>query len=581
MNWWQYLLLVNLYLVLFYCFYALLLRRETFFQLNRVYLVSSAVLSFFIPLIQARWVQDLFITQKVEYTIYSDTIAIHSFKPVQEAPVNLGELLAYLYLAGIAFLVIKLIGQLIHLNKIIKLPEQGAAYSFFKKIKLDMEANANDAIAAHEQVHAKQWHSADVMIMEAVMIINWFNPVVYFYRRAIKHIHEFIADSRAVKSAPNKSDYALLLLSHTFNAPQHHLVNHFFNGSLLKQRIIMLQKNKSHRVAMLKYGLSAPLFILMLVLSSATVNNSRAIKKVDLAAQTVFNQPVNTSIILRLPDVIQKCDTTLKPKPLLLTAHTDTNKIRIADVKIDSTVKHGTDSVRSHALLSQLPGVKINENGTITAQGQQVTKVHVNGVDMTPDNIVFSSVEIQPKNMGFYDYLQKNLRYPADARFQKIQGKAIVTFIVEKDGSVTNVRLLKSPNESLGAEAVRVVSMSPNWTPGYQNGKVVRSQFTVPISFSLTDGKTSGLTFTAPMTDTTKTITNIKLLPPVPLYILDGKELNADDFKFVDIRSIERIDILKDKQAKLIYGEKGANGVVVITTKKHLSLEKDKRPGFN
>ena len=218
MNWWQYLLLVNLYLVLFYGFYALLLRKETFFQLNRVYLVSSALLSFFIPLIQAGWVQQLFITQKVEYTIYSDAITINSFRPVQAASVNFGELFAYLYLVGIGVLmVIRLIVQIISLNKIIRMPEQGAAYSFFRKIKLDMEFNSNDAISAHEQVHAKQWHSADVMIMEAVMIINWFNPVVYFYRRAIKHIHEFIADSRAVKTAANKSEYALLLMSQTFN----------------------------------------------------------------------------------------------------------------------------------------------------------------------------------------------------------------------------------------------------------------------------------------------------------------------------------------------------------------------------
>src|SRR4051812_13752306 len=102
MTWWHYLLLVNIYLTLFFGFYALLLRRETFFQLNRVYLVGAAVLSFFIPLIQARWVQDLFITKQVQSTIYQTTGAdvIVAFEPIKDNPVTVGEIMTLLYAAG-------------------------------------------------------------------------------------------------------------------------------------------------------------------------------------------------------------------------------------------------------------------------------------------------------------------------------------------------------------------------------------------------------------------------------------------------------------------------------------------------
>src|ERR1700744_5235444 len=137
MNWWQYLLLVNLYLVLFYGFYALLLGRETFFQLNRIYLVSAALLSFFIPLIQAGWVQSLFITQKVEYTIYGSPVFISGLKPVEEVPVNWGQLFVGLYLAGVIFWSIKLVWKLIALKKIISKPTEGAPFSFFKKIEVN------------------------------------------------------------------------------------------------------------------------------------------------------------------------------------------------------------------------------------------------------------------------------------------------------------------------------------------------------------------------------------------------------------------------------------------------------------
>ena len=120
MTWWQYLILVNIYLVLFYGFYVLLLRRETFFQLNRVYLVAAALLSFFIPLIQSPWVQALFITQKVKYTLYSSPVMSFKFQPIQDTQITIGQILAVVYLAGIVLLMARLAWQLIVLNREIK-----------------------------------------------------------------------------------------------------------------------------------------------------------------------------------------------------------------------------------------------------------------------------------------------------------------------------------------------------------------------------------------------------------------------------------------------------------------------------
>jgi beta-lactamase regulating signal transducer with metallopeptidase domain len=241
MTWWHYLLLVNIYLTLFFGFYALLLRRETFFQLNRIYLVSAAVLSFIIPLIQAQWVKNLFITKQVQNTLYSTSSAdmLVTFAPIKDNHVTIGQLLIVLYIIGAVFLTIRLVWHLILLKRLINAPA-ASAFSFFKKIKLNHSIPGGEVIIRHEEVHARQWHSADILIIEAVMIINWFNPVVYLYRFAIKHIHEFIADEQALLHGTSKADYALLLLSQTFNAPTHRLVNPFFNHSLLKQRIMML-----------------------------------------------------------------------------------------------------------------------------------------------------------------------------------------------------------------------------------------------------------------------------------------------------------------------------------------------------
>jgi beta-lactamase regulating signal transducer with metallopeptidase domain len=261
MAWWHYLLLVNIYLTLFFGFYALLLRRETFFQLNRIYLVGAALLSFFIPLIQAEWVQNLFITQKVQYAFYGNgsDINITALAPIQDTPYTLGEIMVMIYLAGVIVLALRLMWQFIQLRRVIKQATPSATpYSFFNTVNVAEDTENREVIMAHEHVHAQQWHSADVLIIEAVTIINWFNPVVHLYRFAIKHIHEYIADRQAIKAGNDKAEYALLLLSQTFNAPAHQLVNPFYNHSLLKQRIMMLQKNKSQRVKLLKYGLSAP-----------------------------------------------------------------------------------------------------------------------------------------------------------------------------------------------------------------------------------------------------------------------------------------------------------------------------------
>ncbi len=251
MTWWHYLLLVNFYLVIFFGFYVLLLRRETFFQLNRVYLVAASLLSFLIPLIQANWVRQLFITRQVQQTIYNvpaDMVYNFTITATADRSITLGEIFNAIYIIITLFLVIRLGWQLLVLKKAIEKPSPSAAYSFFKKISLGDNVSQSSVIARHEQVHASQWHSVDVMIIEMVMIINWFNPIVYLYRFAIKYIHEFIADRQVIQAGTDKVDYAMLLLSQTFGVENHNLVTPFYNHSLLKKRIMMLQKNKSQRI---------------------------------------------------------------------------------------------------------------------------------------------------------------------------------------------------------------------------------------------------------------------------------------------------------------------------------------------
>jgi len=144
-------------------------------------------------------------------------------------------------------------------------------------------------------------------------------------------------------------------------------------------------------------------------------------------------------------------------------------------------------------------------------------------------------------------FLMNNVKYPADAIKNNIQGRVILQFVVNQDGSVSDVVVVRGVSSSLDAEAIRVIKAMPKWIPGTQKGKAVRVKYTMPINFKL-DGDT-------------------KIIKP--LVIVDGVEKPAGfDFSTIKAEDIEKIDVLKDASATATYGEKGKNGVVIITMKK-------------
>ncbi|MES2426301.1 MAG: TonB family protein [Bacteroidota bacterium] len=627
MNWWHYLLLVNFYLVLFFGFYALLLRRETFFQLNRVYLVAASLLSFFIPLIQADWVKDLFITQEVQQTIYGGPIAmVYNFTPSEvDNTITLGQILNAAYIAVTVFLVIRLLWQLLVLKKAIETPSPSAAYSFFKKISLGQNIARSGVINQHEQVHADQWHSLDVMIIEIVMIINWFNPVVYLYRFAIKYIHEFIADRQVIQSGTDKVDYAMLLLSQTFEVDNHTLVTPFYNHSLLKKRIIMLQKNRSQRIALAKYGLSAPLFILMLIFSSATVNNSKAVTVINTKTAKALLTPAadvvtiitdhsaisykkSTKVVTdTVPKKDNKVFSQVETQPQFLgglqafgkfladnihypaadrASKTEGRVIASFIVEADGTLSDikalrsptqamGAEAVR---VLTKSPRWKpgyqfghavrvsytVPISFTLGAAPAPVTGAVTTGDDK---GTVYTQVEKQPSFPGgleaFGKFLSNTIRFPASDREAGTSGRVIVTFVVEKDGGLSGFKVVRTPSVSMGDESIRVLSLSPKWTPGEKDGKPVRVSYTVPIAFTLNEEKDERNTNSIDSLLKKKNIEH-------PIYIVDGVEFKPSEvspLSSIPQESIASMEILKGATATALYGDKGKNGVILITTK--------------
>jgi len=565
-SWWHYLLLVNLYLVLFFTFYRVFLHKETFFQLNRAYLVAGSVLSFVIPVMQSEWIKNLFITQRVHQTIYATVNPqfIYQVKPVESNPLTLGDIIAWVYIAGAALLLGRLFYQLFSLKRLINRADAAAAFSFFKKIRVDETLPSQQTIIEHEQVHTRQWHSADVLLIEAVMIINWFNPVVYFYRKAIKHVHEYIADRKAIETGTSKTEYALLLLSQTFGTAPHQLTNNFFNNSLLKKRIMMLNQNDSNRRALLKYGLSAPLFAAMLVLSSATVNNSDIVQIINEKTEQAFS--VDTEQFKEsLNDSISGINA--------FDGNTSAAKSTVeAPVKSDSSS------------LEKQPAATT----TLTLQ---VTKDSVAAAGNSP---VFSAVELNPTFPGgeenFGRFLVQNIRYPEKAKENKTQGRVFIQFTVEKDGSLSNLKNVRDPGDGLGEEALRVLALSPKWHPGIQNGNTVRVQYTVPVNFSLIDVERKKISDTIRLgavagrrissvyffkhTDGDSTRAPLAAMnvmgysnKPVTTIRLNGKVITEEDLKRLSPKNIESIQVIKRDSLNKIPGEGFGDNMILIRAK--------------
>lgn len=550
MTWWLYLLLVNLYLGLFFGFYALLLRQETFFQLNRVYLVASAILSFLIPGIHAQWVQDLFITKQVQQTIYHTTVMQYQFQVSGPERITVGDILMYVYAIGAVLLAARFIWQLITLNKFMGDDQHSPAYAFFKKI--NPGAEENEIIEAHEQAHAGQWHSVDVLLIETIAIINWFNPLVFLYKKAIRNIHEFIADRQALKSGTSKKDYALLLLSQTLQAPAHQLVSPFFRNSMIKQRIMMLQKDRSRRIVLIKYCLSVPLFILMLVLSSATVDRSYAIRMINTRANRLFDSPANTDEV---------------------TWGTNHSSEYLAEASYN--LSPGKDAVNPNSVPANAPA-----SNTKSAKG-------------TKNNgpLIISTTDHGPEYEGgmdkLYQFIGKNMRYPAELHDKGIEGRVIVSFVVETDGSTSDLKVMRDIGGGSGEEVIRVMRMADKWIPGFKNGKPYRSGFVIPVFFRLLHedqskpadtvvktkeqqlpglkGKVSNLTVTldtAASKGRAVVIANGKT--PV-IYIVDG--VKVDNISNIDPKNIESITVYKGKEYINQYGPMALNGVVSIKMK--------------
>jgi TonB family protein len=427
-------------LMVLYTVYWFFLRKDTFFHVNRFYLLLTLLLSLIIPLFDIRIFSNSPVSSMI---ILLDPVIItpEKLEKVRSGHLSWFELAGVIYFTGVAIFTLRLMIQLIqlaliiHHNKItrqegmnIVFVDRGySPFSFFNLVFIRKEYYVDGKLTpvlTHEKIHIRQFHTIDLLLIEIVTIVQWFNPFAWFLGRSMKGIHEFLADAGVLKEGFLKNDYQDLILNEAMGLQVNNLTNNF-NVSLIKNRIIMMTKSRSGSWAVSKLLITLPAIICLGLFFSAG------------SPGTAFAQD-------------QKKE---EPKSL-----------------------GGSQGIANP---------QAQDNKTKTATSASTEKIAYK-------EPVFTAVEKMPSYPGGEDariaFMVQNLKYPEQAKKNGVQGKVFVTYVVETDGSITNVKVLRGIGGGCDEEAVRVISMMPKWNPGMQEGKAVRVQFNLPINFKLDSG---------------------------------------------------------------------------------------------
>lgn len=407
-------------ILLLYLVFAIFLRGGTHFRVNRIFLAGTALFSLILPFIPS----DIpAVSGDPVNSFLLETVTVTNTgmrNTIQSNPGFLNVVLT-LYLAGAGFFALRFlfrISQMVRLIlkgkiirreelKIVVVPEHYTPFSFLGFVFLPSGMLCNDnlpKVLMHESVHVRQQHSLDILLLEILTIVQWFNPVAWILGRSLRAVHEYLADRRVVAGDTGDFTYQTLLISQTAGFSINNLASNF-NHSILKKRIIMMTKERSGKFSGWKAIISVPVMAWLILAFSSPVKSG----SVSFAGN-------NT------------------PEPAI------------------SVLSDGNDTLSKKEDYEQLKTYPEFPGGTEALMG----------------------------------YMKSNIKYPEDAKKDKIQGKVFVSFLVDKQGRITKVELKRGVSPSLDQEALRVVTAMPAWKPGIsKEGKPMNVMMVLPIQFSL------------------------------------------------------------------------------------------------
>jgi TonB-dependent SusC/RagA subfamily outer membrane receptor len=574
-----YLLKASAILALFLLAYQALLRRETFFRVNRFFLLSGIFAALLLPLV----------TLREEVAIPLELMAGQTASAVPamagpEAGDGLRTLLLAAYLLGALFFLGRTGRQLLGVLKLMKGPDKirkegvvlrptaqvGTPFSFLKQVFYNPKAH--DAaelqqILEHEKVHARQWHTLDILLARAAAVLLWLNPLAWVYQKTIQENLEYLADAGALRQLPSPREYQYTLLKVSGNPVSPSLVN-AFNNPILKKRIVMLHQTPSKTIHLLKYLLIVPaLALFLMAFNRETVyvpqlNSAREL--ITPGAKTIevtIDKNTPDEALVKMKEDLAKADVDFS----YTTVRNEAGEIIQISIHLIGTAKNGNSFSGSFTTETEGPiepilvritegsvfigGVSPLEEGDLrTGEKDTESTVWIFRSDDSPEEV------IEMEENGGKRVIRINGE-PVDTEDLRKQGKAkkiLVNMLEVRDTlepGVTEVRIENIVVEEDGVEE-RIIEMSPGRDSVRYRAIVIDSE----KSGDFPQGNQSKMSFYP---------ADIS-----PLIFIDGKKAGKKQMKGLDPDQIESINVLKGEAALEKHGKKAANGVIEITTKK-------------
>lgn len=466
--------------------YHLVLENEKIHRFNRFYLLFCLAFSFAVPFITFEIVQEVSsaaIKKPMVFVSEATMVVIED-----ETNYRLLALwISYgLLTTALAFRFASNVAKLLHKKRnnptmeyknavLVLLDEEVLPHTFLNYIFINKDAYHSRKIEAelyaHELIHVTQKHTIDILVIEIIRVFFWFNPLFLLYKKAIQLNHEFLADEQVVKTYNNVPFYQNLLLSVANANPTYYLASNL-NYAVTKKRLIMMTQKTTATRAILKKGIVIPvLTALLFSLCIKTVAQESTQKMATVDYSTLFkNYYINTNFQILGEDgtvVATKkyADLTDKEKdvvPALITG----NIKNPSKEKMDEILTKGGPETYQVDVYSKKIGAE-------KAAGSTYNIAELSEKPEFPGGMV-----------EFYKFVGKNYTMSPEMSKEKVKGKVYITFMIEKDGSLTDYKILREIGHGTGEEAIRVLKLSPKWNPGKLNDVAVKTMYSLPITIA-------------------------------------------------------------------------------------------------
>lgn len=532
-------------LALFYLFHKLLMSRDTFHTFNRFAILSMMLLSLVLPLVHLSLDSEAGINRGTVALegLVAQTVVADGGNGVGEG-LSLTQVLLAAYVLGVVLFVGKAllsVGSLLRLirrarcvevrNSIRIYTMQGdiSPFSWFRYIIMsekDWQENRRE-IVLHEMAHIRRCHSMDVAVCNMMIVFQWYNPAAWLLKRELQTVHEYEADEAVLSAGVDATHYQMLLIRKAVGERLFSMANNL-NHNSLKKRITMMKIKRTNPVQKAKIAFVLPLAAMTVAAfaSQKVENLSEKVEQESEAFSSVSDNPVVRAV---------------------------GETARVAAVKVQED--KALEEASSMAMAKDTAEAKTGKKMPCT-----------DNPEMFP--------QFPGGHIALFEYLSKNIKFPKSKENEDVKVRVVTTFTVEKDGSITDAKIVRSQGEAFDNEALRVINGMPKWIPGMQNGKAVSVKYLLPITFSTTDSdKKIKSVRTIDMNDNGGKQPEGKVVSRKAemfssedfVLVVNGKVVEA--LNGIKPSDIEKVDVKKDAETMKKYNVEDKQGVMFISTK--------------